>query len=294
MIQKRNRLIFLAGLLATTSTLTAFSSTGAGASGSTLKAQLPKQYQKIIDVGLPNDTPPLIFQNSSGKNVGMDLDLLTAASKLLGVRLVPTSEPFANMLLGLEEGKFAFVTETTIDNARKKLFYQVSDFETSSSFGSLKSTATIGSSLTSVCGQAVGVVTGNNTVPAVTGTIDPACKKAGKSPVTMLQYPDFNTVYLNLKSGNIKYSFVDTGSYGYFLSQPAGSDFRFNGPKDLMPSPNGWSVVKANSGGHALAQVLQKVLDKLIANGQYAKILAKWGESAVKIPKAVINPPTSN
>lgn len=270
------------------SSTSAGSSSGAG----TLKSQLPEQYQNGIQVGISNDTPPLIFQNSSGQNEGLDLDLLAAVSKVLGVPLTVHSVPFADMLLGLQSGKYAFVGDTTINDTRKKVFDQLEYLDTSSSFGSLKSASTVGTALTNVCDKTVGVVTGNNTIPYITGTIDPACKSAGKPTVSMKEYPDFNTVYLNMSSGNVQMCFVDTTSYGYMLSQSSGSQFRYNGPQALEKSPSGYSFLKSSNG--PLALVIQKALGEVVANGEYQKVLAKWGQSNVGITSTVMNPATSN
>lgn len=267
-------------------------SAAAPSSAATLKSQLPSQYQNGIQVGITNDTPPLIFQSSIGQNEGLDLDLLSAMSKVVGVPLSVSSVPFADMLLGLESGKYAFVADTTINDTRKKTFDQLEYLDTSSSFGSLKSAATVGTTLTAVCGKTVGVVTGNNTIPYITGIIDPACKSAGKAAVTMKEYPDFNTVYLNMTSGNVQMCFVDTTSYGYMMSQSGGSQFRYNGPQNLEKSPSGYSFLKSTNA--PLSTVVQKALAELIADGEYGKILAKWGQSGVAVTSTMMNPATSS
>lgn len=280
------------GSSASTASSSGASSTSSASTAATLKSQLPPQYQNGIQVGITNDTPPLIFENSSGQNEGLDLDLLAAMQKVLGVPLSVHSVPFADMLLGLESGKYAFVADTTINDTRKKTYDMMEYMTSSSSFGSLKSAPTVGTALTDVCGKTVGVVTGNNTVPYVTGTIDPACSAAGKPPVAMKQYPDFNTVYLNMTSGNVQMCFVDTMSYDYMMTQPSGSQFRSNGPQDLMKSLSGYSFLKNTNG--ALSEVVQKALTQMIADGEYGKLLAKWGESGTAITTPTMNPPSNS
>lgn len=261
------------------------------AATATLKSELPEELQDGIRVGLTSNTPPLIFKDASGQNVGMDKEIIEALEPHLGVPVEWESVAFTDMLLGLESGKFDFVVATTINNQRKEIFDQLQYFWSSSSFGSTASAPDVGDELTDVCGMKVGVVSGNNVIPFVENTVNPGCVDAGMEPVTMNQYPDFDAVYLNLASGNVDLCLVDTASFGYMMEQTEGAEFRYNGPRDLMRSPSGMSFQKSQE---ELASVVQKALTQLVESGEYDEILASWGQTAnaVTVDQVVLNPPT--
>ena len=257
----------------------------------TLKSELPAEFQDGINVGLTSNTPPLIFKDENGEDVGMDREIVEALEPIIGVPLNWESVQFQDMLLGLESGKYDFVVATTINNPRKEKFDQLQYFTSSTSFGSLASAPDVGKELTDVCGMTIGVVSGNNVIPFVEETINPGCTDAGLEPVVMNQYPNFDAVYLNVASGNVQLALVDTASFGFMMESTEGAEFRFNGPQNLMLSPSGMSFLKSNN---ALALVVQKALVQLIESGEYDEILARWGQtsSGITADQAVLNPPT--
>ena len=121
--------------------------TADGGSDGTLKSELPEQYQNGISVGLTSNTPPLIFKNDAGEDVGMDREIIEALEPIIGVPLNWESVVFQDMLLGLESGKYDFVVATTINNPRKEKFDQLQYFTSSTSFGSLASAPDVGEEL---------------------------------------------------------------------------------------------------------------------------------------------------
>lgn len=262
-----------------------------GGDTNTLKAELPEEYQDGISVGLTSNTPPLIFKNEAGEDVGMDREIIEALEPIIGVPLNWESVVFQDMLLGLESGKYDFVVATTINNPRKEVFDQLQYFSSSSSFGSLASAPDVGEDLLDVCGKSVGVVSGNNVIPFVEEVLIPGCADAGLEPLTMQQYPNFDAVYLNVASGNVDLCLVDTSSFGFMMEQTEGAEFRYNGPQNLMLSPSGFSFQKNDE---ELVAVVQKALIQLIESGKYDEILAGWGvtSSGATVDEIRLNPET--
>jgi polar amino acid transport system substrate-binding protein len=60
--------------------------------------------------------------------------------------------------------------------------------------------------------------------------------------------------------------------------------------KETGPKFNYVIIGDATLKGNGMAQKLADAINKMIADGTYAKILAQWGASDLAITKSVINP----
>ncbi len=108
------------------------------------------------------------------------------------------------------------------------------------------------------------------------------CKKAGKSAVTVLAFPDQNGANLALSSGRAQLGFADSPVAAYQIKKSNGQ-FKLVG-SSIENAPYGLAVPK-NSG---LAQPMLAALKIVMKNGQYMAILTKWGIQAGAIPPAQV------
>ena len=82
---------------------------------------------------------------------------------------------------------------------------------------------------------------------------------------------------------------ADSPIIGYALSQTNGQLEKLGDVYDS--APQGIAVAKSDK---ALAEVIQKTLTKLMADGSYKKILDGWGNGEGAITKSEINPAVSS
>lgn len=258
-----------------------------------LKSEVPKAFAKGITVASQADIAPLTYVDDSGKTVGFDQDMLNAVSDVLGVKFTIKPVTFENLILGLESGKYNFVADPTITKERMKKYDMVSYFTSSNSVVTAKDSADIAGEVTAVCGMKIGVVTGEVISAYITSTIDPACTAAGKKKVDTTEYKDFANAVLALKGENVKGIFVDTMTFSQLQSTGSGGDLRFNGPSRVLQGDSSYSFLKG-SDNTALEPVVQKAINKLIDNGVYAKILAKYNlQKSGLTGQSKINPPSN-
>jgi polar amino acid transport system substrate-binding protein len=231
---------------------------------------------------------PNEFIGSNGKTVvGMDADLAVALGKQLGLKIKVVNATFDTIIPGLAAGKYDLgMSSFTDTKAREKVVDFVTYFSAGTSFYVKAQGGPNIQSLADLCGQTVAVEKG--TTQATDSTAQSAkCKKAGKSGVNVLQYPDQNGANLALSSGRAQVGMADSPVAAYQVKQSHGQ-FKLSG-KAYGTAPYGIAIPK----GNGMAKPVLAAVKALIANGQYLKILNKWGIASGAIKKPVINGATS-
>jgi polar amino acid transport system substrate-binding protein len=294
------RALGVAGALAVAAGLTACGADGGSDSAGSvvpsadvgaLRNEVPKAFDDGISVATQTDIAPFTYTDDDGDTVGFDQDMLGALSDVLGVKISVHPVTFENLVLGLDSGKYHFVADTTITRERLAKYDMLSYMTASYSVATAAKAAELGSEETVLCGKKIGVVTGEVIVTYVKDTIDPACAEAGAEAVAMTEYKDFASMVLATRSGNVQGMLADTVTYSQYQKNNK-VDLVLNGPAQLNQSDAGYSFRK-DSANAELAPVMQKAVDKLIANGTYAKLLKKYALTSVEVAggKSVLNPP---
>ncbi|MGD0556990.1 MAG: transporter substrate-binding domain-containing protein [Streptosporangiaceae bacterium] len=226
---------------------------------------------------------PYAGEGTNGQAVGIQPDIENAVAQVLGVHWSTSYGTFDTIIPGVQNGRF----EVGVDNfgvtaARE----QVVDFSTYLSDGqsllvpSSSSLSTV-TSITDLCGLTIG--TGAGTTFQEILTKDAAkCAAAGKTPYKVDYFADQAPIILGLENGKLDVYFGPTLGVKYEAAHLPG--LRFAG--QFSQTPVGFVTDK----GSALAPVLSAAVNELIADGEYAKILAKWGVATSGITQSQVNP----
>ena len=110
------------------------------------------------------------------------------------------------------------------------------------------------------------------------------CVAAGKKDVTVSVFPDQNGANLAIASGRAQVGMADSPVAAWIVEESHGQ-FKLTGDA-YNSAPYGIAIPK-NSG---LAEPVLGALKKVIASGEYAKILHKWGITQGAIKDPAINP----
>jgi polar amino acid transport system substrate-binding protein len=146
-----------------------------------------------------------------------------------------------------------------------------------------------GFSLDDVCGKSIGVQTGTvQEDPDLSGR-NKKCTAGGKQPINIVTLKNQTDVTTRLVNGSIDAMAADSPIIGYALTQTNGQLERLGDVYDS--APQGIAVAKSDK---ALAEVIQKTLTKLMADGTYKKILDGWGNGEGAITKSEVNPAVSS
>jgi polar amino acid transport system substrate-binding protein len=227
---------------------------------------------------------PNEFIGSDGKTVvGMDADLANAIARVLGVKANITNATFDAIIPGLASGKYDVgMSSFTDTKERQKTVDFVTYFSAGTSFYTKAQGGANVTGLSSLCGLAVAVEKGTTQQDDATAQ-SKKCTSSGKKGVNVQTYPDQNGANLALSSGRAQVGMADSPVAAYQVKKSNGQ-FKLAG-QTYGTAPYGIALPK-NSG---LAKPFLGAVKKLIANGEYKKILDKWGIQSGAITNPKIN-----
>lgn len=223
---------------------------------------------------------PQAGQDASGKDIGIQTDLLNAIGKELGVSVSWQPGEFAALIAGvgskydLGEGNFALLSD------RLQTVDQVSYLIDGQSFlGRAGLSINKVTSLTDVCGLKITTGTGSS-FQAILQSSANVCKSAGKPDWKVTYIDDGGTAVQSLLSGQEDVYFGPSTSVSYIAEHVAGL-------KDLGEvswTNVGYAVPKRSP----LGPVLADAINELIKNGTYGKIFQKSGIPQDEIKKSQV------
>lgn len=258
-------------------------------------AQLPANYHFAVPGALTvavaalNSPPLTVFSDDNKTLLGSEVDIARLVADSLGLRLNVVPASWEDWPLGVASGKYdAAITNITVTKARKEKF----DFATyrKDSLGFYVKTSSPIQSLTKaedIAGLRIIVGSGTNQ-EAILLAWDKENQARGLKPFTPIYTKDDAAQTLALQAGRAD---------AYFGPNVIGAwKAALNGKTRLVGSVDGgWPkaahiavTVKKGSG---LAEPISTALNGVIQNGDYQKVLDRWGEGVERIDHSEINPP---
>jgi polar amino acid transport system substrate-binding protein len=225
-------------------------------------------------------------QLPDGTNIGLDVDLRNAVAKVLGLKWDVQNGTFPTIIPGVQNGKY----DVGMDNfGVTKPREQVVDFATYLTDGQAflapsSSDLTQVTDITDLCGKTLATSPGS-TFQQILESSKAKCAAGGKQPYAVQYFADTAPIWLGLANGKIDVYFGPTLSLKYDATHIPNTKFL----SQFSSTPVGFVTAK----GSPIATALSAAVNKLIATGDYAKILSKWGVTDSGIPKSAINPPSS-
>ncbi|HEY5143484.1 MAG TPA: ABC transporter substrate-binding protein [Solirubrobacteraceae bacterium] len=272
-----------------TSSSSTSSTSAAGGADATIAASVPAAVKsKGLTVAADASYAPNEFVAKDGRTVvGMDADLAKAIATVMGVKANIVNAGFSSIIPGLAAGKYNVGMSSFTDTKdREKTVDFVTYFSAGTSFYVKASGGATVNGLADLCGKKVAAEQGTTQVDDAKAQ-SKKCTAAGKPAVTVLTFPDQNGANLALSSGRAEVVMADSPVAAYAVKQ-SGGQFKLSGTT-YGTAPYGIAIPK-NSG---LAKPVLAAVTKLIADGQYKKILTTWGVQDGAITTPVINGATS-
>jgi polar amino acid transport system substrate-binding protein len=277
-------MLVLAGCGSSSSTTS--TATTEGSANSAIAAQVPAAIKSkgTLTVAADATYAPNEFIGPDGKTViGMDADLLQALGAQMGLKVNIVNATFATIIPGLASGKFDVGASSFTDTKeREKTVDFVDYFNAGISFYA-ESTANPGvNTVSDLCGKTVSVEKGTTEQEEATKQSG-VCSKAGKKPVTVLTFNGQTEANLAISSGRAELGMADSPVAAYQV-KVANGKFKLIG-QTYGTAPYGLAIPK----GSGMTTPILEALKALMANGEYAKILTKWGVQAGAIATPKIN-----
>ncbi|GAA4487597.1 ABC transporter substrate-binding protein/permease [Rhodococcus olei] len=215
-----------------------------------------------ISVGTLSDAPPSICVNSAGTFTGFDNELLKAIAAKLGLQIQFSGTEFAGLLSQVANHRFDVGSSsiTTTDDRRKTV-----GFTNGYDFGYFSLVAPNGGKV-----QSFSDLNASTRIGVVQGTVqdDYVVNTLKLDPV---KFPDYNTAYANLKSGQID-AWVAPSQQAEGAIKPGDGTSIVQNTFSLNNFV-GWAVNKDNQ---ALIDALNSGLDAVIADGTWSKLYTEW------------------
>ena len=247
---------------------------------------LPAKYKDkgVITVASDASYAPMEFIDQDGKTViGADVDLGHAIGKELGVKFEFVNASFDSIIPGLQAHKYDLGMSSFSDTKKRE---EVVDFVTYLVAGTSFYVKANGGPeinvLDDLCGKTAAIEKGTIQVDDATAQ-SKKCTAAGKSPVSVSVFPDQNGANLAIASGRAQVGLADSPVAAWIVKKSQGQ-FKLSG-KAYNDVPYG--IVAPKDSG--LAEPLRAAVEHLITNGEYAKILDKWGISQGALKASKIN-----
>lgn len=237
-----------------------------------------------LSVGTEAQYAPFEFYDTDNKTIiGFDPDIASHLAALMGLKLVLNDAAFDSIIPSLGSGRYdlgmsAFtVTPERIKQVDFVTYYYEGD-------GALVKAGNpedlhIDDSL---CGVKVAVLKGTTQQLQTVPRLNKECEKAGKPKPVVSVVPGSNDLALALSSNRVEASLTD-GSNAAYVAKQSNGKFELASGEPFNPAPFGIASRK----GTGMDKAVQKALEKMVADGEYTKVLDKWGMStgAIKTPK---------
>lgn len=230
--------------------------------------------------------PPSSYYAEDNKTVlGLDADMSEAVARTLGLRVEREVASFETILPSLAGGKYDVGTGNFgVTEARKKTIDFVTYVNDGQGFAvrADDDRVTRVDGLVSLCGLKIGTGAGT-TFEATLEREKHVCGEAGKPDYEVLSFTEDAAIFLGLQQRHIDVVMSTINGLRHAAAHQPNLEFL----GEFKRLDVGFALPK----GSPLAPALQAAVDKLIADGAYARILDKWGARDSAIPASSISPP---
>ena len=248
-------------------------------------AELPPaltQKGSITFANVPN-YPPLEFRDpATGELTGFDIELGNAIAAKLGLKPVWQETSFDQMLAALNTGRVDAILSGMSDTAARHDAASFVDYlRTAPQFFIQQSRAGEFKDATALCGKKVGASRRTLFPKNIGEWSDAHC---GANAIVFVGTEGSADARTQLKQGRIDAAVQGNETLPYIMDQEPGTFQTLGAP--FAGSLNGLALPVKEAG---LQQAVAAALDGLIADGSYAKLLAKWKLTPNALEKATIN-----
>ncbi|GAA4655382.1 ABC transporter substrate-binding protein [Arthrobacter cryoconiti] len=252
-----------------------------------LIAMLPASIKDkaTIEVGSDTSYEPAEFLDKDGQTpIGYDVDFAKAIAATLGKKAVVHTADFSSILPKLGTVYDLGISSFTINPERSKAVNFVSYFNAGVLWAVQKGNPNK-ITMDNLCGKKVGVQTGTVEEDPDVKDRSAKCVADGKPAIEIVSLKNQTDVTTRLVGGTIDAMSADTPIINNALAKTNGQLEVLGTTYDA--AEQGIAIAKDDV---AFSQVIEKVMNKLIADGTYKKILATWNNTDGGIQKAVLNP----
>jgi polar amino acid transport system substrate-binding protein len=252
-------------------------------------AELPEAIKQAGTLRLTvNSTyAPMEYRDpATNELVGLDIDLANELAKRLGVKIVWSETPFAELIPSLQTKRADFIISGISDRASRRETADFVDYLTTGpQFFVLADSAA--KAATDLCGKKVGTTRSTSFPVEIEKWSKANCEAAGKPAMQYVPGENSIDVRNQLKQGRIDAAVQGSETLPYAQSQETGK-YRVIGD----PFAIGYQGIMFRKDDAGLREVVTQHLAAMISDGAYKAILEKWGLGANAVEKPMMNAST--
>lgn len=259
-----------------------------GAADSALHNMLPASIKDsgVLKVGTEAFYPPFEYLDSDNQTIiGLDMDLFRAIGTELGVKVEVSNMAFDGLLPALDGKRIDVVAAAMTDTKARQAKYDFVDyFLTGQGIVVPKGNPKKLSDFKSLCGLNVAVLEASAQQSLLQGFNEDIC---ASKKITIMAMAKDSDALLQIQSGRADAS-LSQDAVARFNVSTAGSAGKFEMANDkaMEPVVSGPMFAKSNS---ELRDAVKAAVEKLMANGGYAKILKKYNVESGAVSDVAIN-----
>jgi polar amino acid transport system substrate-binding protein len=239
-----------------------------------------------IRAAVVSNYPPLEYKDpASGSLVGFDIDLGEALAARLGTTVKWEETSFDQMMSSLATGRVDMIISGMNDiPARRDAVRFIDYLKTGPQFYVLAGRTAEFTGLEALCGKKVGASRRTSFPAEIAKWSDEHCVKAGKPAMAVSGTDGSADARTQLRQGRLDAAVQGGETLNYIFGQE---------PKTyaLVGKPISFQYIGLATArkDEALSAELAAAMGKLIADGGYARIVAKWGLSDYAVPKLIVD-----
>lgn len=253
-----------------------------------LAAMVPAAIRSrgILADGSDASYPPDEFYASDNTTiVGMDIDMLNAVAKKLGLTVKFSNADFGTIIGGVTSAKYDIgISSFTINAEREKQVNMVQYYSAGIEWATKP-----GSDVTpdNACGRTVAVQTSTTEVDDTTA-LSKKCVAAGKPAIKQISETAQTKVAADVMAGKADAMSADSTVTAYAIQQSHGQLAKSGNIYGTAP----YGIV-VNKPQTQFAQAIAAALASLQKDGTYAAVLDKWGVKDGAVTSFPVNPSAS-
>jgi polar amino acid transport system substrate-binding protein len=266
------------------------STTRNDAAAALLPAAVRERGTLIVGGGFGSGSVPLGFYADDNKTpIGLEVDIAYLVAEALGLKPEIQVTSWENLFVGLDSGKYDVgFSNITVTEKRKQKYDFATYRKDDIAFEAKKGGSWRVTSGKDIAGKTIAVGSGTNQEKILVDW-NAANVKAGLPAATIKYFQKNTDTYLALSSGRIDAYLGPNSSIAYHVKTSGETETigKFSG---AGPSLQGL-IAATTKKDDGLVKAYQAALNAVIADGSYAKVLARWNVSNEAVTTSQINPP---
>lgn len=250
------------------------------------QAQTVRAKGEPIIAAVVANYPPMEYKDpATGKLTGFDIDFGEALAAKAGTKIKWEETSFDQMMSAVATGRAHIILSGMTDLAARRDSVKFIDYlKTGPQFYVMKERAADFPGMAALCGKKVGASRRTSFPAEITKWSDQNCVKQGKPAINVMGTDGSADARTQLRQGRLDAAVQGGETLPYLMGQEPNAYLPLGKPIAFQYS--GLAIERKNE---ALFKELSDAMGQLIADGTYAKVVAKWGLTDFAVNKLIID-----